>query len=127
MPNGDRSRDRESNRVYSERPWARKLLEGKEGHDVIEKGHEKLHPFKKKTKMTEKGWSFYDLSEQEAAQLRDEVHEAMPSLKNSGLTLKQKVTMLRIRKKNRARESRRDESRSETRRRVRDETRRRVK
>jgi hypothetical protein len=115
MPNGDRSRDRESGRVYSERPWARKLLEGKEGHNVIEKGHEKLHPFEKKTKMTEKGWSFYDLSEQEAAQLRDEVHEAMPSLKNSGLTLKQKVTMLRIRQKNRARKPRRAKTRRKVR------------
>lgn len=91
MPKKETPGDR---KLYKEPSWALEYLKGVE-RSVIEKGHKKLGTFRDLR-------PFY-LSEEEANQLRDEVHQAMPSLRNSGLTLKQKVRLLRVREKNRAR------------------------
>lgn len=95
MPKKETPRDRE---LYKEPQWALEYLKGVE-RSVIEKGHEKLGTLRDLR-------PFY-LSEEEASQLRDKVHQAMPSLRNSGLTLKQKMTLLRIREKGGPREEKR--------------------
>lgn len=104
MPKEETPRNR---KLYTEPSWALEYLKGVEQREVIEKGHERLG--------TLRDVRPFNLSEGKRSQLRDEVDEAMPGLKNSGLTLKQKMTLLRIRQKNRARKPRR----AKTRRRVR--------
>jgi len=112
MPKKETPRDR---KLYTEPSWALESLKGVEQKYVIEKGHEKLGTHRMGRDYLK---PFY-LSRQEATQLRDEVHEAMPDLKNSGLTLKQKMRLLSIKKRIRNAKNRTREQEGKTRRRVR--------
>lgn len=101
MPSKKASKKNNQGRHYDEPAWALELLKGKDERSVIEHGHEKLEPLKRWHKDDLK---LYFLSGREERQLRDEIEAFSPSLLRSDLTLKQKATLMRVKRANQARE-----------------------